>query len=186
MTKSPRFLDRHLAGEQVDIADFIDAWHDGEQPVQLHVYLGMTWPEYATWLSTCELPTAEAHAAARVDAVWTMGRGGQPLLVRVHSPIRCRPPCSIHWPTSHPLVGAAMRWDDQDGLIRRVCVHEIAHPDPDDQQVRLHPELLDHSCDSCCRATVVEGDFFVDDEPVEDVRRAFDNATDRGITGGPR
>lgn len=34
-----------------DIDDFIDEWHKGEGNEDLHEFLGMSWEEYALWVS---------------------------------------------------------------------------------------------------------------------------------------
>lgn len=165
MSRYPRFLDLYHAGlvtaEQID--DCIEQWHDAQTLVSLHVFLGMTWGEYRTWLTEHWLPSADEHAAETSDALWESYLDGEAQLLRVHPPMRCRPPCPIHWPSGHPLAGAPVWWDNAVGVLRRRCPHDRYHPDPDDQQVRLHPELAEHDCDGCCTARVVEGDF---SEPV--------------------
>lgn len=160
--KTPRFLDLYHAGQVAmgEIDDYIEAWHAGNTHVQLHVFLGLTWAEYRTWLCEHWLPTVEEHARESSDAVWMGGDDEQGYLFRVHPPRNCRPPCPIHWPSDHPLAGASMWWDESEGFLSRLCTHEIFHPDPDDQQIRLHPELREHECDGCCTARVVDGDCY--------------------------
>jgi hypothetical protein len=160
MQKTPRFLDLFHAGEVApgEIDDFIDAWHVQRSRVQLHVHLGLTWSEYLSWVRIAELPTVSSHQQHLADCVWI----GDPVngeLLRVHGPQRCRPACPVHWPTDHPLVRAEFDWDVRNGFMRRRCEHGLAHPDPDDQQVRLHPELAEHRCDGCCRAQVIDGEL---------------------------
>jgi hypothetical protein len=188
VSKPPRFLDLYHAGlltaEQIE--DYIDEWHTENPPVPLHVFLGMTWPEYRTWVIDRWLPTAEEHAQERADAVWTTDADGEGHILRVHPPLRCRPPCPAHWPSNHPLMAAPMWWDGPLGVMFRRCSHNELHPDPDDQQVRLHPELAEHHCDGCCTACVVDGEFFEPDEPLEAVVQAFDAATERGIIRRPQ
>lgn len=190
MNKTPRFLDLLHAGEVTpeQIDDFIEVWHTENPPVQLHVFLGMTWLEYRSWAKECWLPTAAEHALERADVLWSRTPGvEEPELIRVHSPVRCRPPCPVHWPSEHPLAAAAMHWDAEQGIIQRICDHELLHPDPDDQQVRLHEELRDHRCDGCCSpAAFIDGEFYEQDEPLPEVLRAFSSATRRGITRRPR
>jgi hypothetical protein len=43
------FVDRCLRGEATleDIEDFVETWHKGDDPRELHDYLGLTWDEYA-------------------------------------------------------------------------------------------------------------------------------------------
>jgi hypothetical protein len=184
-----RFLDLYHAGRAGpdEIDKYIAMWHRADQQVQLHVFLGLTWLEYRTWLTEGWLPTAQEHAAERVDAVWLGLDDEQAHLLRVHPPQRCRPPCPIHWPSDHLLAGAPMCWNEGAGFLSRTCRHQIPHPDPDDQQVRLHEELREHPCDGCCRPhTFLEGEFYEDDEPVAEVVHAFDTAAHRGITRRPR
>lgn len=160
--RRPRFLALLHAGLVApgEIEDYVESWQAGPGDVQLHVHLGLTWGEYEVWVRDGWLPTAQEHAAERSDAVCVADPDGQPVLLRVHPPVRCRPPCPIHWPSLHPLVAEPISWDGGEGIIRRICRHQILHPDPDDQQVRLHPELGDHpDCDGCCSAVVIDGDF---------------------------
>ncbi len=184
-----RFLDRYHAGEVSadQIHECIQAWHADHAHVQLHVYLGLTWLEFRTWLKEDWLPQADEHAEERGDAIWVTGPSpDDESLLRVHPPMRCRPACPIHWPSDHPLADAPLHWDDAEGVLRRSCRHGLLHPDPDDQQVRLHPQLLEHDCDGCCTAAVIDGDYLEPDEPVSDLLRAFNTATERGITERPR
>lgn len=50
----PTFIERCLRGEIenpiVAIDDAVHAWHTGEEPESMHVYLGMTWEEYGRWV----------------------------------------------------------------------------------------------------------------------------------------
>jgi hypothetical protein len=182
-----RFLTLYHAGEvaAAEIDDYIEAWHGSEPHVQLHVYLGLTWAEYRTWLRENWLPTAAEHALEVDDAVWLDADTEQAYLLRTHSPVRCRPPCPVHWPSDHPLAGAPLRWVREQGLMGRRCSHLTLHPDPDDQQVRLHPDLARHNCDGCCTARTVDGEFYEDDEDVSDVVRAVRRGHERGITRRP-
>jgi hypothetical protein len=55
----PTFLERHRAGEELDVDDFVEAWHEGAgEGLELHEFLGMTWDEYGHWARTAELPAA--------------------------------------------------------------------------------------------------------------------------------
>lgn len=161
VARQPRFLVLYHLGEADadDIDDYIEQWHAGAGPdrhVELHVALGMTWPHYVRWGSRNELPTAYEHRHARWDAS-LMRVNHHEMMVQVHPPGRCRPVCPIHWPSNHPLAGAVKWWDCLEGVMRRICGHGYDHPDPDDQQVRLHPVLSEHDCDGCCTATVIDG-----------------------------
>jgi hypothetical protein len=50
-----------------DIDDYVEAWHRGEGQGDLHDFLGMTWEEYALWLTQPEsLPLiVTAHIEGR-------------------------------------------------------------------------------------------------------------------------
>jgi hypothetical protein len=183
MVKHPRFLDVYHARlvPAAAIDDYIADWGDEDSPVALHVFLGMTWSEYQRWSLTGQLPSeAQHHRVPQSDVVF-VGPDGIPL--HVHGPIRCRPPCPIHWPSDHPQVTWPMGWDERQGIVTRLCAHGCAHPDPDDQQVRLHPDLADHDCDGCCRPTL-DGEFFEEDEPLPRLLAAFNRAA-RGVTRRP-
>lgn len=185
MVKHPRFLDlyhaRLIPSSAID--DYIADWHDGTEPVSLHVFLGMTWSEYQRWAAIGRLPSeVEHHRVPQQDAV-LISSGGDTRPMLVHGPIRCRPACPIHWPSDHPQVRWPIDWDEEKGVITRLCAHGCAHPDPDDQQVRLHPELAKHDCDGCCRPTV-DGEFFEPDEPRDELPAAYDYAP-KGIARRP-
>jgi hypothetical protein len=48
---SDTFVDLALDGRATldEIDDYVDAWHDSDDPRELHEFLGMTWDEYALW-----------------------------------------------------------------------------------------------------------------------------------------
>ena len=54
--RAPSFFDHYSRGEAAseDIHDFIDRWHDDQEPwardMPLHEYLGLTHVEYEVWL----------------------------------------------------------------------------------------------------------------------------------------
>jgi hypothetical protein len=54
------YVDDCLGGRATleDINDYIDAWHDGDDPRELHDFLGMTWDEYRLWV---ERPASLRH-----------------------------------------------------------------------------------------------------------------------------
>jgi hypothetical protein len=190
MDKHPRFLDLYHAGQvRADAVDeYVADWHDEPiQRVALHTYLGMTWGEYQCWAVTGKLPTEiDHHRVPHSDMVFVAfaeDEAGDLTPLRTHGIVRCRPVCPIHWPSDHPQAEWPRGWDARRGLMTRVCQHAAHHPDPDDQQVRLHPELARHDCDGCCRPTV-DGEFFERDEPVGELLAAFDRAP-KGITGRP-
>ncbi len=161
MDRPLRFLDRYHRGEvQADsIYALIDAWDAGtavgaDAHVQLHVSLGLSWVEYLRWCELRLLPTPQEHARwGRQDLV-ALGPSENRYLLKVHGPLRCRPACPIHWPSEHRMVSWPLTWSEDLGVLMRLCRHDISHPDPDDQQVRLHSELAEHDCDGCCKSTI--------------------------------
>lgn len=170
MQKTPRFLDLYHAGEVADgeINDYIDAWHARDSNVQLHVHLGMTWTEYQQWCALAELPSEAEHLRVpQVDHV-LVGPCGKQTAMCVHGPSRCRPACPVHWPSDHPQAGWPLGWLEDVGVMTRLCRHDRHHPDPDDQQVRLHPELAEHDCCGCCMITI-EGEY-EDDRPAPEIQ----------------
>lgn len=45
------FVDLYLRGEvsAEEIDDYVDLWHTLDSPVDIHIFLGFTWEEYAEW-----------------------------------------------------------------------------------------------------------------------------------------
>lgn len=160
MIKHPRFLDLYHDGEvpATAIDDYIADWHDHPQRVSLHTFLGMTWGEYRSWTKDGQLPTEDEHyAVPQSDMVFVAFAGDDPedlTALRTHGIVHCRPACPIHWPSDHPKADWPLGWDPEQYLTTRICGHGMHHPDPDDQQVRLHPELAEHDCDGCCKVTI--------------------------------
>lgn len=196
--KTSRFLDLYHAGavQANKIDDFIERWRSAprgagrplEFCVDLHVYLGLTWQEWVVWGENNTLPTiTEPRLPQDLTFVTFVGEAlvyADPL--RVHGLLRCRPACPVHWPSEHAGARWPRGWRPDEGIMTRICPHGHHHPDPDDQQVRLHTELAEHPCDGCCKAQVVDGEFFEEDEPAAQVWHAFRNAAERGITGRPQ
>jgi hypothetical protein len=60
----------------IEIDDWVDAWHSGNDHLELHEFLGMTWDEYRLWT---EKPTslrfilAAHNAGTDVDSVRLVG-----------------------------------------------------------------------------------------------------------------
>lgn len=46
------FIERCQRGESLldEIDDFIDDWHENQDDLELHEFLGMTWDEYSLWI----------------------------------------------------------------------------------------------------------------------------------------
>ncbi len=165
MEKQPRFLDMYHAGvmQAGEIHSFIEVWHRTARTgspcsVSLHVFLGLTWDEFSMWATLGDLPTEREHQLhGRQDMAFVIFVGDDPgdtTPLRTHGPLRCRPACPIHWPSGHAQETWPQGWDPDKGVMTRLCGHGVHHPDPDDQQVRLHPDLAEHDCDGCCKPTI--------------------------------
>lgn len=71
--------------------------------------------------------------------------GGQKLR-NVHRPYQCKgEKCCIHEPSNHHMVGWAMNFRPDRGIMERICQHGVGHPDPDDPT-----DDTVHGCDGCC------------------------------------
>lgn len=138
-----KFIDLYLSGEATDddIHDFIDDWHDLDgRDLELHDFLGLTWPEYGTWVEIDELPVPESRQADR----WPVRLQGRETIV-AHGVKVCERPCAIHWPSGHHMRSWPQHWRGDRGIIERVCDHGTGHPDPDDKsRDRVH------GCCGCC------------------------------------
>lgn len=77
--------------------------------------------------------------------------------------------CAVHHPTDHHMADRPQHFRDpliermtmglHPGLMERVCVHGVGHPDPDHMRwyASCHTEAETraegtHGCDGCCRA----------------------------------
>lgn len=144
---TPTFVDLYLAGlvDEEAIHDYIEEWHEqtgseSELSVALHEWLGLTWPEYGTWVGEDELPTKESREAE----LWPVKlQGGR--VIRAHGAGFCETPCAIHWPSGHHMREWPQQWRGDRQIIERVCDHGVGHPDPDDQN-----RDKVHGCDGCC------------------------------------
>lgn len=84
-----------------------------------------------------------------VPDTWERGRVvHSPTLLRgVHLEAECRGvTCTVHSPSRHHMRTWPLVWDDHTKVFRRVCVHGVAHPDPDTWGNRTH----EGPCDGCC------------------------------------
>ena len=76
-------------------------------------------------------------------------------LQNVHSPDLCEDRgCAIHnHPSDHPLKDAPLNWRVGSGVLERICVHNVGHPDRDASHY-LESQRLGymsvHGCDGCC------------------------------------
>ncbi|MBF9135194.1 hypothetical protein I0C86_40665 [Plantactinospora sp. S1510] len=73
-------------------------------------------------------------------------------VVVTHGADDCLPPCTIHSPSNHPMIGWPQNWRGDRKSMERVCEHGVGHPDPDDLQVRVRRGARVHTCDGCCVA----------------------------------
>lgn len=75
--------------------------------------------------------------------------------LRTHAKAACDGEfCCIHNPSKHPLSDGLLWWRSDRGLMERICVHGIGHPDPDDLAFKRRTgRYADgaHGCDGCCR-----------------------------------
>lgn len=51
------FMAKCIKGEVLldEIDHYIDLWHEGDSSDPLHVFLGMTWDEYARWVANPQI-----------------------------------------------------------------------------------------------------------------------------------
>lgn len=102
----------------------------------------------AVWLSgfmdaAADWPGAEVTADEHY-AYYEL-EGGERLF-RVHPVDACRGEhCTIHNPSDHHMRGWPQHWRQDRGLMERICLHGVGHPDPDD----INPDTV-HGCDGCC------------------------------------
>lgn len=138
------FVQEYLAGraEAAEVDDWTERWHDGDSEEELHVFLGLTWPEYANWVTRGTLPTVESRENEMQDVHL---QGGQEIFA--HAPAVCSgPPCPIHWPSQHHMRFWPQNWRNDRKIIERICPeHGVGHPDPDDPA-----RYRDHGCCGCC------------------------------------
>lgn len=52
MSRSNTYVEACLRGEAIwtDIDDWVDAWHESGEDIDLHEFLGMSWDEYSLWV----------------------------------------------------------------------------------------------------------------------------------------
>jgi len=74
------------------------------------------------------------------------------LLLYTHDREHCYgPPCVVHSPSDHHMRDWRQHWRDDRGIMERLCVHGVGHPDPDDLKVRIGSWAEGvHGCDGCC------------------------------------
>lgn len=85
---------------------------------------------------------------------WT-NFGNHAQLLNTHDPSLCADRgCAIHnHPSDHPLKNAPLNWRDDRGILERICVHGVGHPDADSAEYlrsigRAYENV--HGCDGCC------------------------------------
>lgn len=91
------------------------------------------------------------RATKKRPGIWLTGMGQT---VMVHPSESCTPPCAIHAPSDHAMRSWPTYWNIEEGVVERICPHEIGHPDPDDFKTRMRIRtgtFFDyHHCDGCC------------------------------------
>jgi hypothetical protein len=71
--------------------------------------------------------------------------------LHTHSPEDCdKDICVFHKRTEHHLRKFRQRWNMSLGIMERMCSHNVAHPDPDDERVISGDYKDKHACDACC------------------------------------
>ena len=91
----------------------------------------------------------------KATGFWTDTDNPAVKLRKVHSEIFCQDRgCAIHnHPSEHPLNNSPLNWRTDRGILERICVHGIGHPDADSaswlRSQGLAAENI-HGCDFCC------------------------------------
>lgn len=85
-------------------------------------------------------------------------------VVVTHGAGQCLPPCTIHAPSDHHMVGWPQLWRDDRQIMERICPHRVGHPDPDDLAVRTREGFGVHGCDRCCTPPAARGDVIRDEQ----------------------
>lgn len=71
-------------------------------------------------------------------------------LVNIHSKDKCDGrPCVIHNPSDHCMRDFPTHWREDRGIMERICMHSVGHPDPDSPWGNGSYEWI-HGCDGCC------------------------------------
>jgi hypothetical protein len=92
------FVAQCLEGEATldDIEDFVEAWHEGDDPRELHEYLGLSWDEYAL---SVERPHAlrfvlfsKKHDVPLTDVLerYDVGAAAEPVAARAQNQAEAR------------------------------------------------------------------------------------------------
>lgn len=75
-----------------------------------------------------------------------------------HRPSTCHGEfCTVHNRSDHHMRSWPQHWRSDRGIMERVCVHGVGHPDPDEYKLAGPGGAAEgvHGCDGCC---VVPGD----------------------------
>lgn len=79
---------------------------------------------------------------------------GGAVLTGVHSAEKCAGrPCVIHNPSDHHMRDWPLVWRADKGIMERLCLHKVGHPDTDDLVYHVSQGrsfLGVHGCDGCC------------------------------------
>lgn len=71
---------------------------------------------------------------------------GEPETLNVHPKSACTLPCVVHGRSDHPLKDAPVYWSKNNKSFRRLCEHDVLHPDPDSPPSKP----ITHTCDCVC------------------------------------
>lgn len=67
-----------------------------------------------------------------------------------HDELSCRGEhCTLHNRSEHHMRSFPQHWRSDRGLIERICLHGIGHPDPDEIELNKNARGV-HGCDGCC------------------------------------
>jgi hypothetical protein len=58
--------------------------------------------------------------------------------------------CSLHKRSDHLMRGFEQSWRSDRGIMERICIHGVGHPDPDDYKCMNDEYERVHGCDGCC------------------------------------
>lgn len=67
--------------------------------------------------------------------------------------------CVVHHKTDHHMRGYRQFYNLRQGIMYRVCSHDVRHPDPDDTKFISGEYDGKHDCDACCIRFATESEY---------------------------